>query len=270
MSRDPDDNVVRAAGDALRAVVGMLRVAVGERLRLDGDKLRVVDTSCVVGAFRVVDIRPACVGAVEMRESGTPKPIPKPIPKLVSSVSSSASASYGSGVRDRGGVHANVSHDFCVRGLGSGKGCKCWFESWCGRGKCRDAMRGLRARRVLSEVRDMPSKGESDIVRLKSTEAVLLTSSGAIRVPCCSDVFSLDAPLLLLLLEKLNSTAPGLLLDNKDLSPTPKPFPTGVVPASTTSTPLPTASSSSFILLSIAKLSPNIANPKLKGVRPVP
>lgn len=51
MSRGPDDDVVRAAGDALRTVVGMLR--------LDGDKLRVVDPSCVIGAFRVVDMRPA-------------------------------------------------------------------------------------------------------------------------------------------------------------------------------------------------------------------
>lgn len=262
MSRGTDDDVVRAAGDALRAVAGMLRAAV---LRLDGDKLRVVDTS-VVGAFRVLDMRLARVGAVEMRESGIPKPIPKP----VTSVSSFASASYGSGVRDRGGVYANVSNDFCVRGLGSGKGCGCWFGSWCRGGKCGGATRGLRVRRVLSEVRGMPSTGESDIVRLKSAEAVRLISSGDIRALCCSDVSSLDAPLLFLLLEKLKSAARGLLLDNKDLSPTPKPCPTGVVPASTTTTPLPTASSSSFILLSIAKLSPNIANFKLKGVRPVP
>jgi hypothetical protein len=55
-----------------------------------------------------------------MRESGIPKPLPKPIPRPVSSVSSSAYISYGSGVRDRGGAHANVSNDFCVRGLGSG------------------------------------------------------------------------------------------------------------------------------------------------------
>lgn len=201
-----------------------------------------------------------------MRESGIPKPLSKPIPRPVSSVSSSAYVSYGSGVRDRGGVHANVSNDFCVRGLGSGRVCRCWFGS-CGRGRCCDATGGLRVRRVWSAVRDIPSKGESDIVLLKSTEAARLISSGAIRVVCCSDVSSLDAPLPLLLLEKLNSAARGLLLDNKDLSPTPKPFLKG---ASTTNTPLPTASSSSFILLSIAKLSPNIANLKLKGVRPVP
>jgi hypothetical protein len=126
-----------------------------------------------------------------MRESGTPKPKPRPIPKPVSSVSSSASASYGSGIHDRGGVYANVSNDLCVRGLGSGKGCACWFGSW----RCRDATGGLSVRRVLSEVRDVPSKGESDIVRLKSTEAVRLISSGDIRVLCCSDVSSLDAPL---------------------------------------------------------------------------
>lgn len=59
MSRGPDDDVVRVAGDALRAVVGMLRAVVKEMSRLDGDKLRVVDTSCVVGAFRIVDMRPA-------------------------------------------------------------------------------------------------------------------------------------------------------------------------------------------------------------------
>lgn len=129
MSRGPDD-VVRVAGDALRPddVVGMFRAAVDEMLRADGDKLRVVDTSCVVDVFRVVDTRPVCVGAVEMRESGMPMPIPKPIPKPVSSVSS-ASVSYGSGVRDRGGVYANVSNDFCVRGLGRGSGCGCWFWS---------------------------------------------------------------------------------------------------------------------------------------------
>jgi hypothetical protein len=51
MSRGPDDDVVRVAGDALRAVVGMLRAVVNEMSRLDGDKLRVVDTSC--------DMRPA-------------------------------------------------------------------------------------------------------------------------------------------------------------------------------------------------------------------
>lgn len=111
------------------------------------------------------------------------------------------------------------------------------------------------------------SKGVSDIVRLKSVEAVRLISSDAIRVRCSSDVSSLDAPVPLLLIKK--STAPGLLLDNNDLSPKPKPSPTGVVPASITTTPIPTASSS-FILLSIAKLSPNIANLALKGVRPVP
>lgn len=59
MSRGPDDDVVRAAGDALRTVVGMLCAAVDEMLRLCGDRLRVVDTSCVIGAFRVVDMRPA-------------------------------------------------------------------------------------------------------------------------------------------------------------------------------------------------------------------
>lgn len=201
MSRGVDDDVVRPAGDALRTVVGILRAAVDEMLRLDGDMLRVVDTSSVVGAFRVVDMRLARVGAVEMRESGIPKPIPKP----VTSVSSFAFASYGSGVRDRGGVYANVSNDFCVRGLGSGRGCGCWFGSWCTGGKCGGATRGLRVRRVLSEVRGMPSTGESDIVRLKSAEAVRLISSGVIRVLCCSDVSSLDAPLLFLLLEKLNS-----------------------------------------------------------------
>lgn len=58
MSRGPDDDVVRVAGDALRAVVGMLRAVVNEMSRLDGDKLRAVDTSCVVDVFRVVDMRP--------------------------------------------------------------------------------------------------------------------------------------------------------------------------------------------------------------------
>jgi hypothetical protein len=57
MSRGPDDDVVRVAGDALRAVVGMLRAVVNEMSRLDGDKLRVVDTSCVVDVFRVMDMR---------------------------------------------------------------------------------------------------------------------------------------------------------------------------------------------------------------------
>lgn len=51
--------MVRVAGDALRAVVGMLRAVVNEMSRLDGDKLRVVDTSCVVDVFRVMDMRPA-------------------------------------------------------------------------------------------------------------------------------------------------------------------------------------------------------------------
>lgn len=268
MSRGPDDDRVRAAGDALRAddFVGMFRAAVNEILRAGGDSLRIVETS-----FRVVDMRPTCVGAVEMRERGIPMAIPKPIPKPGSSASSSGSVSYGSGVRDRGGVYANASYDFCVRGLGSGRGCGC-CESWwgSGSGRCRDATGGLRVRRVLSEVRVMPSKGESDIVRLKSAEAVRLISSDAIRVRCWSDASSLDAPLPLLLLEKVISTARGLLLDNKDLSPTPKPLAGGVVPASTTSSPFSTASSSSFIILSIAKLSPNIANLKLKGVRPVP
>lgn len=59
MSRGPDDDVVRVAGDALRAVVGMLRAVVNEMSRLDGDKLRVVDASCVVDVFRVMDMRPA-------------------------------------------------------------------------------------------------------------------------------------------------------------------------------------------------------------------
>jgi hypothetical protein len=59
MSRGPDDDVVRVAGDALRAVVGMLRAVVNEMSRLDGDKLRVVDTSCDVDVFRVMDMRPA-------------------------------------------------------------------------------------------------------------------------------------------------------------------------------------------------------------------
>lgn len=129
-----------------------------------------------------------------MRESGIPKPLPKPIPRPVSSVSSSAYISYGSGVRDRGGVYANVSNDFCVRGLGSGRVCECWFRS-CGTGRCCDATGGLRVRRVLSAVRDIPSKGESDIVLLKSTEAARLISSGAVRVVCCSDVSPLDAPI---------------------------------------------------------------------------
>lgn len=59
MSRGPDDDVVRVAGDALRVVVGMLREVVNEMSRLDGDKLRVVDASCAVDVFRVMDMRPA-------------------------------------------------------------------------------------------------------------------------------------------------------------------------------------------------------------------
>lgn len=59
MSRGPEDDVVRVAGDALRAVVGTLRAVVNEMSRLDGDKLRVVDTSCTVDVFRVMDMRPA-------------------------------------------------------------------------------------------------------------------------------------------------------------------------------------------------------------------
>lgn len=59
MSRGPDDGVVRVAGDALRAVVVMLRAVINGMLRLDGDKLRVVDTSCVMETLRVVDIRSA-------------------------------------------------------------------------------------------------------------------------------------------------------------------------------------------------------------------
>lgn len=59
MSRGPDDDMVRVAGDALRAVVGTLRAVTNEMSRLDGDKLRVIDTSCTVDVFRVMGMRPA-------------------------------------------------------------------------------------------------------------------------------------------------------------------------------------------------------------------
>jgi hypothetical protein len=75
------------------------------------DSLFTLRAAACIGGDRAggdrVCMRAACVGAVEMRESGTP---------------AITSASRGSGVRARGGVYANDSSDFWVRGLGSGRG----------------------------------------------------------------------------------------------------------------------------------------------------